>query len=430
MWYKIMWFSQVPLEFTIYILVYVVLFQRKLTTKKIRYVLSVFIVIVAEYLFWRKFKGEGAIVLCMVTLIVIPILLIDGKKIESIFLYPVVVVGSSIVTIGSGFFISMIKDITKDEVQGKIGYLLTCYIVPIVILIIIWIFRKNKGKIEQLEITLFQYVLLYIGCICSFFMLSIIQIASDESLNNKEIGALGFALSLFSISFIGLNFWQSVIQRRTLYYKNKNEQYEEYMRYQEERVKEIVEQDESMRRFRHDMNAHIAALNAYCDETDSSKMREYLDNVISESKIFDNMEYTGNKALDAVIRQQLIVAENKNISVQINGSLNIPKHIQIFDLCTIVSNLMKNAIEASERIDIRKRYIQVDFAGYCEQITIKVTNNVLKPVEIQGDVLVTSKDDKKNHGLGSENVKRTVEKYDGDINYTNNNGKFIAEIFL
>ena len=100
-------------------------------------------------------------------------------------------------------------------------------------------------------------------------------------------------------------------------------------------------------------------------------------------------------------------------------------------MCVIVSNLLKNAIEANEKIeDADKRKIEVKMYAVDNYMQMTVENPVNRKVEIVDNVLRTSKRDKKYHGIGSENVRQTVEKYNGSVEYKCDDNKFSAEVFL
>lgn len=87
------------------------------------------------------------------------------------------------------------------------------------------------------------------------------------------------------------------------------------------------------------------------------------------------VEYTGNRELDAVIAPFVLEAESKNIKVQFKGIVSDDVAIDMFDMCTIISNLLNNAIEACEKIQEGKRIIELEIAGYNSQIFITVRNS-------------------------------------------------------
>ena len=99
--------------------------------------------------------------------------------------------------------------------------------------------------------------------------------------------------------------------------------------------------------------------------------------------------------------------------------------------CTIISNLLNNAIEACEKIQDDKRIIEFETAGYNSQIFISVCNSYdMESIINQKQKFITTKEDKLNHGIGLENVRRTVKKYDGDMRIFQENEEKISVILL
>ena len=141
--------------------------------------------------------------------------------------------------------------------------------------------------------------------------------------------------------------------------------------------------------------------------------------------------YTGNKNVDAVIRPLVEEARKKEIHFEIQG--NVPEDIKVsaYDLCTIISNLLRNAIESCEKIEsISSRVIKLNVGTYQSLIFLTIENTVKEEIHIKDNHLVTSKKDTKYHGLGSGNVKAAVKKYNGRLSYHCEDGWFKSEIQL
>ncbi len=63
--------------------------------------------------------------------------------------------------------------------------------------------------------------------------------------------------------------------------------------------------------------------------------------------------------------------------------------------CTIISNLLNNAIEACEKIQEDKRIIEFEIAGYNSQIFISVCNSYdMESIINQKQKFITTKEDK------------------------------------
>ena len=79
--------------------------------------------------------------------------------------------------------------------------------------------------------------------------------------------------------------------------------------------------------------------------------------------------------------------------------------------CTIISNLLNNAIEACEKIQEDKRIIEFEIVGYNSQIFISVCNSYdMESIIIKNKSLLLQKRNKLNHGIVLENVRRTDKK--------------------
>lgn len=63
------------------------------------------------------------------------------------------------------------------------------------------------------------------------------------------------------------------------------------------------------------------------------------------------------------------------------------------------------------------------------QIFISVRNSYdMESIINQKQKFITTKEDKLNHGIELENVRRTVKKYDGDMRISQENERFIVTI--
>lgn len=165
-----------------------------------------------------------------------------------------------------------------------------------------------------------------------------------------------------------------------------------------EYYEELLQQEEKMRRFRHDINTHIVALKTYCINGEIQNMQGYLNQIVSESAIYKVKKYTG---------------------------------IRSYDLCTIISNLLKNAIEACERIEnISERKVLLQIAIYNSKVYIIVKNKVKEKVVMNGKCPISTEESSSFHGLGYGNIQYVVSKYNGTLECRTEEGYFEVEVGL
>ncbi len=420
------------MELINYLLAYTLIFNSYLTKSKKNWVLSVSLLIISHLAFIKLLDLSGSVALSIFTMLVIPIFLLRPIEKKNFLLYPFIIISASIIAISSSFIVAILLGKNEQEiVNGYFGGLF-CESVSIIFLIIVLIFKKLR-HIEQTELELNwkQYLLFYIISICSFLLLGSIQVVLEKTENDKLYNVVGVVISICCIVFIIVAIWQGIIVNKQIQSEEENKMYKNYIELQKEYYNQLIKQDEKIRDFKHDMNAHIAVISSYCDNNDISELKNYLNDVIRESAIFDIVNYTGNKSVDAVISQQIINAQQNSIVVNINGKLPLNISVSEFDLTTIISNLLKNAIEACEKIkDIDKRKISLDVMAFNSQIYISIKNPInYEDIEkVKG--LNTSKNDKVNHGIGIKNVKRTVQKYNGIIEFKIDDNCFWVEVSI
>lgn len=97
-------------------------------------------------------------------------------------------------------------------------------------------------------------------------------------------------------------------------------------------------------------------------------------------------------------------------------------------MCVILSNLLDNAIEASEKINEPK--IEIILSQKKSYYTIIVRNKIENSVLEENAELTTSKPDKESHGIGIQGIKEIVTRYNGMMEYYEKDMWFTASIWL
>ena len=182
--------------------------------------------------------------------------------------------------------------------------------------------------------------------------------------------------------------------------------------------------DEELRRFRHDYKNHMIVVNAYLERGKIDEAREYLNLLNNSINGVLNKIKTGNFVSDAILNSKAVTAAKSSIEFSFNGMIP-SKGITDEDLCTILSNLIDNAIEACEKIP-DKKVIDIESGisngFFILSVSNPTGNKIINPK------LKTTKKDKKNHGIGLKNVERALKKYNGVMTADISENTFTADI--
>ncbi len=187
---------------------------------------------------------------------------------------------------------------------------------------------------------------------------------------------------------------------------------------------------ESNAKLYHDMRNHFALLQAYITEGKISDAKEYLQKLssMSESAI---ERHTGIDAVDYILSQKAEYARRQDIEMQIHAEYPKDCAIDPVDLCTILTNLLDNAIEACTRQqENKKRNLSVTMRRIHQFIILRISNTSESAPVIRNGKLITSKQDSLQHGWGIQSVETAVKKYQGTMKYEYSNSIFTVSVML
>lgn len=175
----------------------------------------------------------------------------------------------------------------------------------------------------------------------------------------------------------------------------------------------MLEKEEETRRYRHDMYNHFLAIRGLAKEEKAEKTINYVEAIETQWKTADRKVYdTGNMMLNLLLQEYL--AERKDTKISILGYCKREMKMDEVDFCTIFSNLIQNASEELERLNLDKKYFIMEIRQGMDYTMIEIRNSSNKRIEQGQEKLRTGKKNKKNHGIGMENVKRIIKRYGGE----------------
>lgn len=300
------------------------------------------------------------------------------------------------------------------------------------IILIILCSRQIKKRDEWISwirsIPVYYY---YLGIICSFCTIFIGKFVEYARVGqNKTIQiileimrlVISTFLYLLGIGFAFVNLWR-------MQYKRESALKDDYLKISKRYYEKLAVHMDEVRSMKHDMRAHLNLLETFIREEKWEQAQDYLQEIKAQQKwnreqIID----VGHELVSAVFTD--CIQQNSDIKFVCEGIL--PEHLAIsdFDLCTIFSNLISNSVESCGRIKGQEKWIHMQVKVFHNNLLIALENPVKEEITVEKLGQFTSKKDKADHGFGIMNVKKTVEKYGGEIDFFTDNGKFQVKMVL
>jgi len=202
----------------------------------------------------------------------------------------------------------------------------------------------------------------------------------------------------------------------------------EYLRVQLNSLQDVKENEEQVRRLRHDLNNHISVIRSLCEDGNYEEIIEYTGHLKDEIALAGNIVLTGNKVADLVIRSKLKIAKEHSIDFTFNGSLEHLSTMDGPDICGLLANAYDNAIEAC--LPQHEPYIHTKVFTSRNYTAIQITNSVDKKVPIHDNQIASTKGEKESHGYGIKIMKQIAHKYGGKCTLHCNDKELTVKIVL
>ncbi len=297
-------------------------------------------------------------------------------------------------------------------VTSNLIFLIACVIVV----------RKIKKKAHSL--TGLQLTILFSCLLITFFIATIFGIVAARQPETMPVFFIVFAL-------VGiLNILLYLLMRKMHRDNVTKEEYDllrSSISAQEKLALESRERYSEIRALRHDMKHYLTTAAGLISDGKPEEAKAYLEQ-IAEEKINPSSVgvNTGSAVIDAAINSKIALCAERGIKTKCVIDTRFEGASDI-DLSILLSNLMENAIEGC---DAPEPLIELDIGRRKSLTYIIVKNGISASVLENNPNLETSKSDKSTHGFGVRSIRSIAEKYDGSVTFREENGKFIAEIWL
>ena len=185
----------------------------------------------------------------------------------------------------------------------------------------------------------------------------------------------------------------------------------------------------------HDIKHHFNIISSYNTnlegEEKTQKIDEYIKELFKDSVLGDVSIIKDDVLISAMLHQKIELARQKdiNFNVCIANSLKAYR-IPHFELTNILINLIENAFDAVENLDVEDRVVQLHFLDNIIEIGNKVSLSFIKIDANKIDHFFKQGYSTKGseRGFGLSNVLTTVEKYNMKICSRLEDNMFFQEI--
>ena len=284
-------------------------------------------------------------------------------------------------------------------------------ICSIVLFLLVYILITRKMSKDVFVVPSKVFWLFAISLINMNFLLSYAGTAFNF-LTNKKLRIFGSVVLIVAV------FTTIIFIFGLLYYYNNNEKnkiyldaQKEFNKQQREYYENMLEVEEETRRFRHDIIDNLLEIQFYNKEHKNEKVDKYISSMLKDlASIQKNSYDVGNDTINTILNYYTAIMP-ENTKIKIRGNTK-DVNIDDYDLCLLVSNIVKNAYDAIKIIKSENKLFDFYIKQGSRFLSIELTNTFeTKNYFITNDF--TGKDDVHNHGYGVHIINSLVKKYNG-----------------
>ncbi|SKC83222.1 sensor histidine kinase [Maledivibacter halophilus] len=176
---------------------------------------------------------------------------------------------------------------------------------------------------------------------------------------------------------------------------------------------------EALRGQKHDFHNHLNVITGLIQLGKPSKAVNYIQKVSGETTKMFSISNIGNTEVAAILYRKCAIAESKGIVVDLDVGCSLDNIvISSVDMCTILFNLIDNAIYELEQCREDDKILTIDITQQGNECIFVIGNSypVLSP-ELYDKVFSKgfSTKEGESHGYGLNNVRNIVKRNKGEI---------------
>lgn len=182
---------------------------------------------------------------------------------------------------------------------------------------------------------------------------------------------------------------------------------------------EIESRRNELAKLRHDLNDHFIVIKDLLNSAEYEKANEMLDTLIDYVISTREYVYCADPIVNAVLNENEVLCKERGISFKYEISISTPLEMNAVAICSIFSNLLKNAVAgATEALKAQKEaYVTVKAYADAAYLHVIVQNSYAAKEVI-----------KQRRSYGQEILRSLAERYDGQMEIKKDNDVYEVSI--
>lgn len=218
------------------------------------------------------------------------------------------------------------------------------------------------------------------------------------------------------------------------YYRNRTAIQEQHIQAELAHFQQYRQNQAETSRFRHDIKNNLLCVSDMLQQGKTAEASNYLMDLLDTVENLSKKYVTGDELLDSIVGVKSQIMEQHGIRFELDGVLAGGLPWKPMDICNVFANALDNAIEACQKVPPERRRISMRIKSTPQFWFVTIDNSIAEVVDttklFQKNGGYTSKSNSAQHGIGTYNMKHTVESYGAMLKAECTGEIFILEIMI
>lgn len=191
----------------------------------------------------------------------------------------------------------------------------------------------------------------------------------------------------------------------------------------------ILKNNEQIRELKHEMQHQLASLQLLLAMDTPEEAQAFLSRLVAWRGLQDQ-HYCDYPLVNEIVADADLRARRQR--TQTTWQLDLPQNLDVNtnDLCSVLMNVLDNALRANEAVAEGERYIRLSMHLSMHYLFLKCENAAAEKARLLGGKYLTTKEDVENHGYGLKIIRSIVEENGGLFEVETNETDFKVRLTL
>lgn len=307
----------------------------------------------------------------------------------------------------------------------------------IIILVIIFpfiysFFRKTLRQALDYSLDFSIWHVMWIIPVCNNFLFNLLFSPNISNYNISPDDSFYYAPPIWVIltfATYAITLQMAIITSENVTLSEKYHISETLLLSQQKQTEILQKQIEQTSRTRHDLRHHLLIIETHIINKDWDALETYVKTYRTSIPEPSNI-YCKNTTINSLIGYYKEMAEQSKTKLDVSVSLSDVLTLPSTDLCSVLANLLENAVDACSRMKSENRFIDLKISSQSDSVlAIVIENSYEDEIKRFNDTFISSKN-KNRKGIGISSIRNIVEQYNGIAKFEYQDHVFKASLLM